>query len=843
MLLLLVTLLVGAVGLVGASKLQSEEDLLVFLPEGDADVAVFRDVAARFGALRVALIGIEPKPGQKLFSADMLGRIDRLSTQMKNTTGVDRVVSPTTINDLVPIEGGVDLTLLVPQPIPSDEPTLARIRARALSQPTIRGNVVSADGEAGLMMVFFGDGVPTRQLAEKAQALARSELGPVAKLYFGGAPFAGQAIYDDTQRDVQRLVPIALMLFLFVVLSAFRDLLSVLLTVGTVGLSVLLALGLLGLHGDKFTVVMGTLPLVLFASGSQYAIHILGRYYLIRQAEPLRSTLSAAREALTVAGPPVIVAALNCCVGFLSFLVMNISAMRAFGVACSVGIVACCAFSLTVAPSVVARFQADRPASEASFTRLGDVLWRLFGWVRRHKAVIALGVVGLSAVCGYFMTRVTVRMEPKAFFRPGSEPALAQKFLDDKFGGAAFVQVLLEGDMTDPRALHEVRRLSALARSLPGVTQVQTIVQPLALVGDSMAGVRGLPQNAQQVVALLFFLEGEPSLRTMLAPDRKSVLVHVRVLGDAAPVVRALQQYVQGRLPRTPQRHSQAELSEELSWLLPSEDRVARLPAVQQKVAQLEKAGLDLAGPMPVAGNPAGSDGDELIKVSRAQAEAKRRLLAVLGADKSDAQGRLLGRPSDEVESWVEWVAAAILQPPVEAPGQPLRAYLTGEPMLDVAFSRAVDRNQWSSLAIALAGVLLVLLFAQRSLVAAILSTLPAVMALGVVFGVLGLIGKPIDLGTSLVGSMVTSSGADFAMHYIWYLRRQPASQVVPRVGPVILTTAIVLGLAMGVMMLGASPPLRLFGALAAAGMLLSATFTFLLVPALLGKLPEEPTS
>ena len=491
-------------------------------------------------ALRVALIGIEPRPGQKLFSADMLSKIDRLSTQLKNTTGVDRVVSPTTINDLVPIEGGVDLTLLVPQPIPTDEATLAKVRARALSQPTIRGNVVSADGEAGLIMVFVGDGVPTRLLAEKAQSLAHSELDSVAKLYFGGAPFAGQAIYDDTQRDVQRLVPIALLLFLLVVLLAFRDGLSVMLTVGTVGLSVLLSVGLLGLHGDKFTVVMGTLPLVLFASGSQYAIHILGRYSLIRESSPSLSTLEAAREALTVAGPPVIVAALNCCVGFLSFLVMNISAMRAFGVACCIGVIACCAFSVTVAPSMVARFQSERPPSEVTFTRLGELLNRQFAWVRRHRALVTLFVIAVSTVCGFFMTRVQVRMEPKAFFRPGSEPALAQKFLDEKFGGAAFVQVLVEGDMTDPRALHEVRRLSALSRSLPGVTQVQTIVQPLAMVGDSMAGLRGLPENAQQVVALLFFLEGEPSLRTMLASDRRSVLVHARVLGDAGPAIASL---------------------------------------------------------------------------------------------------------------------------------------------------------------------------------------------------------------------------------------------------------------------------------------------------------------
>ena len=855
-LLLLLTLGVGGIGLLGVSKLQSEEDLLVFLPEGDADVAIFRDVANRFGALRVALIGVEPKPGQKLFSSDMLTKIDRLSTQLKNTTGVDRVVSPTTINDLVPIEGGVDLTLLVPQPIPTDEATLAKVKARALSQPTIRGNVVSADGEAGLIMVFVGDGVPTRQLAEKAQALAHSELDSVAKLYFGGAPFAGQAIYDDTQKDVQRLVPIALLLFLLVVLLAFRDTLSVVLTVGTVGLSVLLALGLLGLHGDKFTVVMGTLPLVLFASGSQYAIHILGRYSLIRESSPSLSTLEAAREALSVAGPPVIVAALNCCVGFLSFLVMNISAMRAFGVACCVGVVSCCVFSVTVAPSMVARFQAEKPPSEVTFTRLGALLSRQFAWVRRHRALVTLFIVGMSAICGFFMTRVQVRMEPKAFFRPGSEPALAQKFLDDKFGGAAFVQVLVEGDMTDPRALHEVRRLSALARSLHGVTQVQTIVQPLAMVGDSMAGLRGLPENAQQVVALLFFLEGEPSLRTMLSSDRKSVLVHARVLGDAGPALSSLRRYLDGRFPKMPQRLGHAELAEELSWLLPEHERAGKLASLEREIAQLATAGLSLAGPAPAkavsdageagtasAGADAAPAEDEQARFSRAQTEAQRRLLRVLGTEKPDGNGRRLGKPSDEVEAWVEWVAAAILQPPADGPSQKMSVFLTGEPMLDHAFSRAVDRNQWSSLAIALGGVLLVLMFAQRSLAGAILSTLPAMMALGVVFGVLGYLGRPIDLGTSLVGSMVTSSGADFAMHYIWYLRRQPASQVVPRVGPVILTTAIVLGLAMGVMMLGASPPLRLFGALAAAGMLLSATFTFLLVPALLGKLPPDPAS
>ena len=188
----------------------------------------------------------------------------------------------------------------------------------------------------------------------------------------------------------------------------------------------------------------------------------------------------------------------------------------------------------------------------------------------------------------------------------------------------------------------------------------------------------------------------------------------------------------------------------------------------------------------------------------------------------------------------INLVAAELISPPLdETPGLAISAKLTGEPMLDRAFSRTVERNQWLSLGVALSAVLIALLIAQRALWPAILCVLPAMMSLLVVFGTLGLVGQPIDLGTSLVGSIVTSSGADFAMHYVWYLVRRRPSEVVPTVGPVIATTAALLGLGMGVLMLGAAPPLRLFGGLACAGLLLSALFTFFLVPALLS-IPAE---
>ncbi len=823
-LLIVATLVLSVVSALGLRKLRNEDDVLVFLPEGEPEVVVFKDVARRFGALRVALIGATPRDGGEVFAADFLNRLGRLSEALKNTTGVDRVVSLSTMTDLRTADGGVDVQALIPTPLPTDAAALGKLKEYSLGLSQVRGNVLSADGRSTLVMVFFSEGEKTNPLAEKVRTLAQVELGGVAQLYYGGAPFAGPAIYEDTQRDVRRLTPMALALFFAIVLLAFRGVLPVLLTVVTVGLSGVMVLGLMGAMGEAFTVVTGTLPLILFASGSQYAIHILGRYYLLRGEsaqggdgqDSYASRLASAARAVAIAGPPVAVAAVNCALGFLSFAVMNISAMRSFGYACSLGVTLCLLFAVSLLPSVVARYERGTTAGEAApFVGMGALMLGLFDWARRRRALVVSTSLLLAAVCGVGILRVQVRMEPRAFFRPGSEPALAQRFLEEAFGGAQFVQIWVErgdgGPLTDPRALAELRRLTAYARSLPGVTQVQSIIEPVSLVSASMVGIRGLPQRDSQVEQLLFFLEGEPSLRTLFTADRKAALLHVRVLGEARPVLDALGAYLQGRWPFALRRATPAELAEELSFLLPAAEREARRPALLAAVGEIQaRAAREIS---------AQSEDD---KLQAAQAAAVASLAQALG--KPAAAG-------------LDLVAGELLLPPQDEPAAtPIRLLgkLTGEPLLDRAFSRAVERNQWLSLGVALSAVLLALLVAQRALWPAVLSLLPALLSLLVVFGALGLAGQPIDLGTSLVGSIVTSSGADFAMHYIWYLLRRPARDVVPTVGPVIFTTAALLGLGMGVLMLGAAPPLRLFGGLACAGLLLAAAFTFLLVPALL---------
>src|SRR5439155_7434691 len=90
-----------------------------------------------------------------------------------------------------------------------------------------------------------------------------------------------------------------------------------------------------------------------------------------------------------------------------------------------------------------------------------------------------------------------------------------------------------------------------------------------------------------------------------------------------------------------------------------------------------------------------------------------------------------------------------------------------------------------------------------------------------------------LDLGTSLVASIATGAGSDFAMHYLWYLKRSSPDEVVRFVGPIMVISVLLIAAGFAVLAAGNSQPMRMFGSLAAVAMLGSAALTFVLVPAL----------
>ncbi|MDB4966026.1 MAG: hypothetical protein JWN44_1715 [Myxococcales bacterium] len=820
-----------AVAAAGAGRLRQEDDLLAFLPSHDPDVRLFQEVSHRFGGLRVGLIGVETPVGQDLFTAAHLDRIRTATETIRNLDGVDRVLSLTTITDPVVEADGVDLRPLIPA-LPADERAAHALRDKVLSRQHVAGSLVSHDGRAAVIMAFFADGASDRTLTHAIRAAAEKTLAPLT-IYYGGAPFYGRAVYEEAQRDIRWLSPLALLVLLLVVVLSFRDLVGVLLTVASVAASTLVVLGAMGFAKESYNAATSTLPVILFASGSSYAVHILGRYYLERARATSREAIL---RALAIAGPPVAIAGATTAVGFLSFVFTDVHPMRVFGLACGGGVLVCWLTSLTLVPSVLALW--PRRAVTAPELRLvGAALAGLWHAAQRHRVwVLAIAlVVGAAALRP--MRRVAVRMEPRAFFRPGSEPARAGDFLDERFGGATFVQVALRGDFDDPATLREVDRLADYARSLPGVTQVQAITQPLVLIDEVMGGGRRLPVTRDQAANLFFFLDGEPGLRALITPDRRDALVHVRLKGEARPVVAALERFAAEELHHWPELPLPRDVAERLAWIASG----AGHPAPPARIAKA-------IGPahLPADDDPAWLERKAAIERSFREGdaallppEAQARQLAEARRDL--AVRRLmpplmsrLGIPDAEALRVSMLLDDLFLDGPRGFQARvELHADVAGEPVLSRGFSRSVAHNLDVSLGVSIAMVLGLLYLLFRSFKLSIICMFPSLLTLASIFAVMGLCDISIDLGTSLVAGIATGAGSDFAMHYLWYLRRQSADEVTRSVGPIMVVSVLLVACGFLVLAFGRSPVMQLLGTLAGLTMAISALLTCLLIPAL----------
>lgn len=867
--------LVAAVGL---TRLKEEEDLLVFLPTTDPDVALFRDVARRFGGLRVALIGVETTALDDVFSPATMGRLKAATDAIKNVKGVDRVMSMTSVADVVAGPVGAEITNLV-QKIPADEGEQRALRDKVMSREHLVGNAVSKDGRAALIMVFLAEGIRDREVTEALRVAAESTLKPL-KLYYGGAPFAGRTIYEEAQADVRKLSPIALAVLLLVVVLSFRDPVGVVLTIASVAFAVLVVLGGMGFWGERFTVASSALPVLLFASGSSYAVNILGRYFLLR-AEG-REVTGSVREALVVTGPPLAITALSTAVGFGSFVATDVPPMRAFGIACAAGVLLCWVTALLLVPAAVTLWPRKAAPALAQLDVLGELMVKVWRFARRRRVlVVSLVVLAAAALFGPTF-RVRVRMEPSTFFRPGSEPWQAERFLAERFGGAHFVQVAVSGDFDDPATLRELARLDDFTRAIPGVSQVQSVLLPLRTVNDVMGGGARLPSTAKQAANLYFFLEGEPGMASLIALGRKEALMHLRVRDHAEQVVEALEGFVARELRARPAAPTPEDLAARVGWtvravtggevadparlvktmrvLAPPGDRdegwTARRQALvrafldseeappmaaqaRQRVAEAVAAAQD-PRPILVAAAPSPEEGELAAGALEARLSDARRDLAVDRALPLLLEAAGLGALDESLRPELERRLRRVLDdrflPAIAEAPAPLSAKVAGEPILDRGFSRSVDRNQIRSLCIAIPLVYLLLVILFRSAYLAIVCQLPALLTLVGVFGTMGLFGISIDLGTSLVAGIATGAGSDFALSYMWYIRKQPADEVTRSFGPVMLVSVLLVASGFFVLALGQSPVMRLFGTLAGAAMAVAALLTCLLVPALLNK-------
>lgn len=162
-------------------------------------------------------------------------------------------------------------------------------------------------------------------------------------------------------------------------------------------------------------------------------------------------------------------------------------------------------------------------------------------------------------------------------------------------------------------------------------------------------------------------------------------------------------------------------------------------------------------------------------------------------------------------------------------------AWVTGQPVINVAFADSITRNSILSLGVTLVLLMVLLIAAFRSIATSGKALVPALVMFALGIGIMGAAHIPLDPTTSMISAIALGVGVDYAIHFLWRRRRRGESleQTASTIGPSIASNAIQVATGFSVLALSDMIPMQRFGLLVAMTMVLSAIATFILLPVL----------
>jgi predicted RND superfamily exporter protein len=399
----------------GALQVGTDSGYRAFL---GAEHPVIRDldsVAARFGGgvpFAITWTCAAPAPCESVFDPPALAMAYDLAATLTAVPGVRRVDGPATSPLLV--AEFLDLPRarqLAAEGVPAAD--IEELAASALADPLWVGQIISADGRAGALIVTLEDSASST--AERAVDAAFAAIAPFESQGFGfalaGGPVEFVVAGRDLDRQTQRLVPLVVALVGALLWLSFRSAPPAGLALASVGAALLASVGLQGWLGWPRTSFFQVLPPLLLTIGVCYAIHLLAAY-----AERLRAAASredALGDALRQIARPCLYTALTTAAGFASFQVSGLESLVRFGWIAAFGVMAALGLTFTLLPVLLVRLPAQwitRARTHATWDAVTDRLARLAMW-SRTPALITVALLSALASVGLANLRIDASFE------------------------------------------------------------------------------------------------------------------------------------------------------------------------------------------------------------------------------------------------------------------------------------------------------------------------------------------------------------------------------------------------------------------------------------------------
>lgn len=537
-----------------------------FMVEKDPERIYYEEVKRKFGSDDLTVVLLKARD---VFTPGALGAIRRISDALERAPGVTRVESVTTVRKIAGDDESIDTRPLVGPEIPSSPEALARLRADALGNRVVAGNLVAADGRAAAIVAYTqpppGDVGFNKRFVELVERLIEREARPGLELYEVGSPLLKVTFAEYIVRDQRTLVPLCAATLFLVLYLVFRTARGVLIPLVTATVSVTWAAGLMSLFGLPLTVVTSMVPPILIVIGFTEDVHMLAEYdALVARGRERRDAI---RAMLDQAALPVAVTTGTTVVGFGSLIASDVTMLRQFGYASSLALTANYVVTMMVVPAMLALLpapaRARRTAPEAPVQpgRV-DRLMEWIGWANlRYRTPIVIATVALCAVAIIGLSRLQVETDFIDYFPDDSPLPRRHRDMHERLAGAEVFSLVVEtgreNGIKDPDVLRRVAALQDFLGKTGEVDKTISIADYLRTMNRELHGgdarYDGIPGSSEEVAQYLLILDG-PELSRFIDTNASTANIVVRHnlsgSGHLSALLARIDRYVAGAFPR-----------------------------------------------------------------------------------------------------------------------------------------------------------------------------------------------------------------------------------------------------------------------------------------------------
>ncbi|CAN1542559.1 COG2409 Predicted drug exporters of the RND superfamily [Mycobacteriaceae bacterium] len=365
-----------------------------------------------------------------------------------------------------------------------------------VTTPPLREILVSKDNKAWLLPVnIVGEVATPKAIAATKRAIQTVQdtvAGTSLQAYTTGPAGTFNDIQDIGDRDVFTIEVATVVALLTILLMVYRNLLTMILPLITIGVALVTAqgvvagLGTLGLSISNQTIVL--LTAMLAGAGTDYAVFLISRYhdYLRMGAE----SDEAVRNALASVGKVIAASAATVAVTFLVMIFTKLTVFSTVGVALAAAIIVGCTGALTFLPALLTL--AGRRGWARPRRDLTGRFWRRSGIriVRRPVINLAVSLV-ILVILASTSALATYNYDDRKALPAVSASIQGYDAISRHFPlNASLPQYILISspqDLRTPKALADMEQLAYRVSQVPDIDIVRGITRP---TGESLEQAR-----------------------------------------------------------------------------------------------------------------------------------------------------------------------------------------------------------------------------------------------------------------------------------------------------------------------------------------------------------------